>query len=198
MANINLLPWREKLREEKKRQFLIVLGLASAIAASIVLCIHLFFVNTINNQRDVNNILKKEIKLLDKQIKQIKKLKKEKESLLARMSIIEELQTSRPLSVKVFDEVVSIIPDGVYLLTAKRKGSKLDIIGIAESNTLVSKLMRNIDTAQWLKSAKLNEVKNADKSDNESKTFRLSMAIKKVTTSSDSLDDNFPDANDEK
>ena len=36
MARINLLPWREQLREERKQRFLVALGGVLAVSAGLV------------------------------------------------------------------------------------------------------------------------------------------------------------------
>ena len=103
-------------------------------------------------------MLKNEIEALEQRIKEIIDLEAKKESLLARMEIIEQLQRSRPEIVHVFDQLVRTLPDGVYLTTVKQTGPKIEIKGAAESNTRVSAFMRNIDKSGWLKDPDLEVV----------------------------------------
>ena len=95
---------------------------------------------------------------LDQRIKEILDLEAKKESLLARMEIIEQLQRSRPEIVHVFDQLVRTLPDGVNLNSVKQKGATIEIKGAAESNTRVSAFMRNIDKSGWLKDPDLEVV----------------------------------------
>ncbi len=163
MATINLLPWREVQREERKREFFILLGVGAGTAALILLIVHLVFAGFISAQKSRNRLLKSEIKVLDKKIASIDKLKKEKDALIARMNIIQELQTSRPLSVKLFDTIVDVMPNGVILLKVERKSENMVVEGEAESNTQVSELMRRIEQSIWLYKPKLSEIKQAGK-----------------------------------
>ncbi|MDJ0926355.1 MAG: PilN domain-containing protein [Gammaproteobacteria bacterium] len=150
MPRINLLPWRDELRNQRRNQFYAALG-GAAVAAGILLLLGYFaFSNVIDHQRDRNNVLKKEIAMLDKRIEEIIDLEEKKERLLARMQIIEQLQRSRPGIVHVFDELVRTLPDGVFLTEVKQTGQRLEIVGSAESNTRVSALMRNIDKSDWV------------------------------------------------
>lgn len=163
MPRINLLPWRAELRKKRRNQFFIGLGGAVVAAAAVVGLASLVMNLIVNNQRERNQILKTEIAALDERIKEIVDLEARRDSLLARMEIIERLQRSRPEIVHVFDQLVRTLPDGVSLTSVKQTGTKLEIKGVAESNTRVSALMRNIDRSGWLKEPDLEvvEVKTA-------------------------------------
>jgi type IV pilus assembly protein PilN len=150
MPRINLLPWREELRKRRRNQFIIGMGGAIGAAALVTLVANLVMGALVDGQRERNSILQAEIKLLDERIAEIEDLESQKERLLARMAIIEQLQRSRPEIVHVFDELVRTLPSGVYLTSIKQTGTRLEIRGNAESNTRVSAFMRNIDKSQWL------------------------------------------------
>jgi type IV pilus assembly protein PilN len=158
MPRINLLPWRAELRTARRNQFFVGLGGALAAAGVVVVLTNLVMGAVIDNQRARNKMLTTEIDALDQRIKEIVDLEAKKESLLARMEIIEQLQRSRPEIVHVFDQLVRTMPDGVYLKNVKQTGPKVEIKGAAESNTRVSALMRNIDKSVWLKDPDLEVV----------------------------------------
>ena len=169
MPRINLLPWREEQRLLRRNQFFAALGAAAVGAGLLLLLSNLGFNSVIGHQQDRNQLLKDEIAALDLRIAEIIDLEEKKESLLARMQIIEQLQRSRPGIVHVFDEVVRTMPDGVYLTEIKQTGRRLEIVGAAESNTRVSALMRNIDGSEWLGSPDLEvvEVKTNSRGGNQ-------------------------------
>jgi type IV pilus assembly protein PilN len=150
MPRINLLPWREAERKRKRQEFFLSLGAAFATAGLITLLGHWQMSASVQHQRDRNDYLTQEIAALDKQIEEINGLDAQKSRLLARMEIIETLQRSRPEIVHVFDEVVRLLPEGVYLTFLKQSGTRFEIRGIAQSSTRVSSFMRNIDASQWL------------------------------------------------
>ncbi len=102
-------------------------------------------------QNENNDFLKNEIKKLDQQIAEIQALQKEKAQLLARMEIIQQLQTNRPQVVRLFDGLVHTVPEGLYLTNLTRTGPSIVMDGKAESNTRVSTFMRNIEASNWLK-----------------------------------------------
>jgi type IV pilus assembly protein PilN len=158
MPRINLLPWREEQRRERKIAFAISLGVAAAAACITAFGGYLFFGSLISAQEARNARLKTEIQQLDKQIEKINSLELEKRKFIARMQVIEKLQRSRPEIVHLFDEVARTMPDGAYLTTIKQTGTRLRIEGVAQSSTRVSALMRNIDSSQWLRKPELEVV----------------------------------------
>lgn len=159
MARINLLPWREQLREERKQRFLVALGGTLVIAAGLVFLGGQYFNGAIEQQDARNEFIKKEIAVLDARIKEIKELKERRQQLLERMKIIQDLQGNRPVIGRIFDQLVRTLPDGVYFTGLKRVDRTIEIAGAAESNNRVSSLMRNLDASEWLIAPNLTEVK---------------------------------------
>jgi len=155
MPRINLLPWREGQRKERKVAFLVALGVAALAAGVTAFAAYLLYGSMIEQQEHRNTELRAQIKTLDKQIEEINSLESEKQKFIARMEIIEKLQRSRPEIVHVFDEIVRTLPEGVYLTAVKQNGNKLKFDGMAQSSTRVSSFMRNIDGSQWLRNPEL-------------------------------------------
>ena len=138
MPRINLLPWRDQQRRERKLAFFIALGGAVAVAAIAAFIAYLLLGSMIDAQEHRNERLRAQIKVLDKQIEEINDLEAQKQKYISRMQIIEKLQRSRPEVVHLFDELVKQMPDGTYLTTVKQTGAKLKLDGVAQSSTRVS------------------------------------------------------------
>ena len=162
MAHINLLPWREELRKQKQREFGIMAGSAVVVAGLIVLLSHLHVDGMINNQNERNAFLQNEITVLNKRIGRIQELVAMKQDLLARMNVIQELQSSRPESVHLLDELVRTLPDGVYLNRFVQRDRGLTMDGAAQSNARVSDYMRNIDSSEWFTAPSLSLIKTTE------------------------------------
>lgn len=180
MARINLLPWREKLRKQRQRDF----GLL-ALGALIVTVFgmgywHWFNESLIDNQKDRNRFLEKEIAKVDKEILEIRDLEETRQKLIARMKVIEDLQISRPQIVHLFDEMVTVIPDGAYLTKATQQGRNLVLQGRAQSNARVSTYMRNIDASPWLDNPKLGIIENKDQDREASAGSTFQLDLKQV------------------
>jgi type IV pilus assembly protein PilN len=159
MARINLLPWREQLREERKQRFLATLAGVLLLAGGLVFLGDRYFQGAIEYQNARNDFVRKEIAVLDARIKEIRELKERRQQLLERMKIIQDLQGNRPVIGRVFDQLVRTLPDGVYFTGLKMTGKNIAIVGAAESNNRVSNLMRNLDGSDWLDAPNLTEVK---------------------------------------
>ena len=158
MPRINLLPWREEERKERKLGFLVALGGGTVAALVAAFGAYLMFGSMIDAQDGRNETLRVQIKQLDKQIEEINNLESAKQKFIARMEIIEKLQRSRPEIVHVFDEIVRQLPEGVYLTAVRQQDKRLKFDGVAQSSTRVSTFMRNIDGSEWLQHPDLEVV----------------------------------------
>lgn len=159
MARINLLPWREQLREERKQRFLVTLAAVLVAASGLVFLGDRYLNASIEGQVARNDFIRKEIAILDTRIKEIRELKARRQQLLERMKIIQDLQGNRQIMARVFDQLARTLPDGVYFTSLKMTGKNIAIEGAAESNNRVSTLMRNLDASEWLTGPNLTAVK---------------------------------------
>ena len=175
MTQINLLPWREEQRQELKKQFVVMALMTCVLAAAIVGLIHFQMQAKIDYQLSRNSFLTDEIAKVDEEIKEISELQKVRRSLIERMEVIQDLQGSRPSIVHLFTEIVSSVPNGVYLQSLEQKGSNLKINGEAESNARVSTYMRNLQSSAWLKDPNLTIIEIEDKTVNRISTFTLTV-----------------------
>ncbi len=160
MTRINLLPWREARRAQKKRNFLTMLGIGAVVACAGVVLVHLYIQNLIDNQEARNQYLRDEITKLKKVEKEIQELDTAKERLLSRLEIIQNLQRSRPGMVKVYDTFVRELPEDIYLSSFNTEGKAVTLKGIARSNNVVSHFMRNLEDARLFGVPTLNFIEN--------------------------------------
>lgn len=158
MARINLLPWRDKLRKERQRQFVVALIGAVVLTGAGVWFVHQYVNELIAYQNNRNGKLQREISAADRKIQEIRQLEKRKADLLARMEIIERLQASRPEAVHVFDELVQTIPEGTFLTKFTYKGKAITLTGGAQSNARVSTYMRNLESSPWFSDPRLFQI----------------------------------------
>ncbi len=185
MANINLLPWREERRQELKREFLVVLGGMAVLGFGLVILMHLYVNGAIDDQQHRNAYLQRHIDELSEQVAEIKELEEKRNELLDRMNVIQGLQGDRPLIVRIFDELVRTLPDGVFYTTLKRSGAKVALEGVSESNNRISSLMRRLDSSDWFTSPNLSAVKAAPKYGEQASGFSLSVKISTPSKSGD-------------
>ena len=180
MAHINLLPWRERLREERRREFLTIMVGFVVIAGGLVFLVDRYFNGEINMQQARNNFVRAEIALLDARVAEINQLRQQKEDIRARMNVITDLQGTRPVIVRIFDEMVRTLPDGIYYEQVQRTEDVIAVEGIAESYARITELMRNLDDSEWFEATDLSEfsvVESAETSMSASISFSLTLNI---------------------
>jgi type IV pilus assembly protein PilN len=165
MPRINLLPWRDADRRRRRQEFLLGAVAALAAAGLVWLVVNWQFQAAIDYQNERNQLLRNEIAELDKQITEIVGLEQQKQRLIARMEVIEQLQRSRPEVVHLFDQLARTLPDGVYLTSVKQNNRRVQLDGFAQSSTRVSTYMRNIDSSEWLTDPALQVVETKGSGD---------------------------------
>lgn len=183
MTNINLLPWRELKREQDKKRFTTYLAITIAISIVIVFFVNYYVAANVVEQTALNSRLEAEITEYKKQIIEIKNLRTLRQSLIARMNIVQNLQATRILTVRLFDELIKILPDGVYVNKMERVGDKIMLSGYTESNSNISRLMQNIELSQWIQLPALSEIKKTKEGPDDSPSeFKLSFILKPKST----------------
>ena len=175
VTQINLLPWRAELRQEQKKQFAVMAVMTCVLAAAIVGLIHFQMQAKISYQMSRNRFVTDEINKVNEEIKEISELQKVRRSLIERMEVIQDLQVSRPSIVHLFTDIVSTVPNGVYLESMIQTGSNLELNGQAESNSRVSTYMRNLSASEWLKEPNLTVIEIEDITVNRISTFTLTV-----------------------
>lgn len=171
MAKINLLPWRDELRQQKQQDFIAKLGLV-VVMTCLVFSLGYFYIESMkSHQQRRNKIIETEIEIVDKKIKEIKDIELKKSQLLIKIDVIRELQESRPQIVHLFDELSKSTPEGIFLTKFVQTGKNLALTGSALSNARVSAYMRGIDKSLWLDAPELKEIqgKNQEKNDKYNK-----------------------------
>jgi type IV pilus assembly protein PilN len=177
MIPINLLPHREVRRKAQQRQFLVLAATTVGVGIGAVILVHGFLAQRIETQNSRNHYLELKIAELDKEIDEIKKLKEQTVSLLARKRVVESLQSNRTEAVRLLDQLVRQLPDGLYLKQVKQTGDVVNVQGYATSNARVSTLMRNFEASPWLEEPKLVEIKAVKLKDANVNEFNLNVKL---------------------
>ncbi len=179
MMRINLLPHRAEKRRARQIQFIAISALTVLAAAMLVGFVEVAISAQISYQERRNAYLKAEITKLDEQIAEIKRLREETQALLERKNVVENLQSTRSDVVHLLDQMLRILPEGVYLKTLKQTGNKINIVGYAQSNARVSTLMRAIQDSPWLNSPQLVVITATTVGKNRLNEFTLNFNLTK-------------------
>jgi type IV pilus assembly protein PilN len=179
VIRINLLPHRAEKRRARQIQFIALSVISIALAGFLVGAVELAISTQVYYQERRNTYLKQETAVLDKQIAEIKKLRQQTQSLLARKNVVEGLQSTRSDVVHLLDQMLRILPDGVYLKSLKQTGNRINLIGYAQSNARISTLMRAIEDSPWLDSPSLVEIHATGKGADRKSEFTLNFNLTK-------------------
>ncbi len=181
MIRVNLLPHRAEKRKRRQTQFA-ALSAVSLLAGIVLVGVgHFILAERIAYQERRNNYLNQEIAKLDRQIEEIRKLREETRALLARKDEVEKLQDTRSDVVHLLDQVLRILPDGVYLKSLRQTKEKISVIGLAQSNARVSTLMHKIESSDWLNSPTLVEVQSTNDRGQRLNQFTLNFNLTRHT-----------------
>ncbi len=168
MRQINLLPWREEQRQDRQRNFLILMAVVAVLAALAVFLVKGYFDSQIDGQNARNNYLRTEIAKLERQIARIDQLDETRRQLINRKEVIENLQSNRTLMVHLFEQLVRTVPDGIRLISVRQVGDQLTIDGTAQSSARVSTYLRNLEASPFLHDPTLRIVEaEAEETDRE-------------------------------
>ncbi len=173
MIYINLLPWREQRRAERRKQFYATLGVAALVGAGLVFGAHIYVNLLIDHQDTRNQMLQTEIRALDRQIARIRDLDQQRQAVVARIEVIQTLQASRPEAVHLFDQLVTTLPDGTFFRELRQEDEHIRLVGRAESNARISSLMRRFEDSPWLEEPSLQIIETRQEGPLQVRDFRL-------------------------
>ena len=175
LIRINLLPHRELKRAARRRQFNVLLGIAVVTGLVTVAMGHMVIASRQSSQQARNTYLTQEITKLDNQIVEIKKIREQTQALLERKQVVETLQSNRTEVVHLFDQMIRLLPDGLYLKSFKQTGGVVNISGYTQSSARVSTLMRSLEESPWFEEPRLIEIKAATVNNLRANEFVLSV-----------------------
>ncbi|KRW50106.1 fimbrial protein [Aeromonas allosaccharophila] len=162
MSNINLLPWREARALRQKKQFGALLGIFVLVTVALGFFANWLVDRQIVAQQQRNQRLVQEMTILDAQLGEIRLLKERRKELIDRMQLIEQLQMRRNVPVRLFNQLPSLVPNGVYLNTLAMQNNIIDVNGKTEAYGRVASMMRRIDGSGWLGQSKISTIFAAD------------------------------------
>jgi len=188
MIRLNLLPHRELKRKARQQQFAVLAGVTFFLGLLTVGMVHIMITGQIEHQESRNDYMKNQIAILDKQIDEIKQIRAQTQALLARKTVVETLQDNRSDVVHLLDQLVRLLPDGVYLRSIKQTNQTINLTGYAQSNARVSTLMRKLESSPWLGLPSLVEIKASKVNNARLNAFSLNVTL--VRSSQSAADGN--------
>lgn len=178
MARINLLPWREEQRRERQRYFMATVVVAAVLGVVLVFIAGFIFDQKISHQQLRNEMVKKEIRVLETRIKKIQDLERTRARLISRKQVIERLQASRSMTVELLDNLAKSIPAGITLATIRQQGATLALAGSSQSNARVSAYLRELKVNDLFLEPELEFVRASSKAASVTEPYEFSIKVK--------------------
>ena len=179
LTRINLLPYREEIKQRKQQQFKILMLGAFAVGLGLAAATYLGIDNAISNQEGRNNFLQTEIDRLDRELGEIEKLQQEKEAFLAKKLKVEELQEKRYQAAYILDSLNALTPDNTYLTALEAESpTSYKISGHAVSDNKIAVMMRSLPSTGIFLQPELLSIKKVD----NYQEFTLKSSINQVNT----------------
>ena len=177
---VNLLPWRERSRQGKRRRFLSILATSVILSLALLLAIDRQMAGSMAVRLSENQRLRTQIGLLGERGEEAGRLLREQENAALHMQALNSLQLSRPVPAAVLSELFTHLPAAAYFRSLERKGNNLQLEGVAESHAAIAELMRNLASSPWFPDVQLDDVsgENGDEAANPGLySFSLSLRI---------------------
>lgn len=179
LTRINLLPYREEIKQRKQQQFKVLMLGAFAVGLGLAAVTYLGIDNAISNQEGRNNFLQTEIDRLDRELGEIDKLQQEKEAFLAKKLKVEELQEKRYQAAYILDSLNTLTPDNTYLTALEAESpTSYKISGHAISDNKIAVMMRSLPSTGIFLQPELLSIKKVD----NYQEFTLKSSINQVNT----------------
>ncbi|HIO17853.1 MAG TPA: pilus assembly protein PilN [Gammaproteobacteria bacterium] len=170
---INLLPWREARRRRQRRQLWAAIVVICIVAGSVFAVAWWTQSEEISFQRSRNAYLLREIQKVEVQLKEIDQIKQRKKVLVARMTIIHQLQQERVGIVRTLDSLVRALPEGLFFVSAERSQGRFKLEGIAQSNARISELMVNLNSSVSFSDSHLEVINIGEIDETQTSRFEL-------------------------
>lgn len=162
-TKINLLPYREEIKQRKKQQFNILMLSALLVGVGLSVLAYVSINSAISNQESRNQFLETEISKLDTDLGEIKKLQQEKENFLAKKQKVEELQEKRSQAAYIIDTLNVLTPENTYLTAVNAENpTTYTITGRAMSDNKIAMLMRALPSTGVFSQPELLSIKKND------------------------------------
>jgi len=178
MIRINLLPHREQKKAAHRKRFQTLMLASLLVAIGLTYLSYMQLEDAKAAQLARNQRLDEEIGKINAKLSNIESLRQKKAELLARKQLVERLQYDRTQAVYIFDELIRLMPEGVFLKDFRQTGNNIALSGVALSSARVSLLMRSLAESNTFADPVLIEVSATNVDKIRANQFSLSVTLK--------------------
>ena len=141
---INLLPWREERRSQADAKFRQIFVSVVGLAVLVIMLIFGVIYYRLNQQQAINDEIKARISILDDKIHQMQQLKEQLDNTQKHSEALNALSEDRQVAYR-WQQLSSLIPEGVYLDEMSQAADMLSLTGKAVSTQSVSAFAHRLE-----------------------------------------------------
>lgn len=173
MTQINLLPWREQERKEKKYLFAVTAGIFFAAAIFLIVVIHFVFYGLVDTQLEYNQFLTSQLQSEQDALTDLSKKQKAQNAVIKQVQFIISLRDKSYQVVQLFNELPRVVPETVLILKLSKNDNLVSLSGVAQSNLQVSLMMQNIEKSKVFNQPTLTQISEGNQTNGKGENFEL-------------------------
>jgi len=163
MIKINLLPYREKAKKEKRSKQIFYVAGSLALFMLCLVWSYFYFTSEITGLEGKIASSKQNLKVLNEKVGDLEKYKAQKAELELKLGVITKLEENRLLPVKTLDDLSMLVPQkNVWLTKIEQSNDSLKIEGIGRDNIVAADFMKTIEGFAPIKSVDLVSSKKVE------------------------------------
>ncbi len=142
---VNLLPWREELREKHRRRCVVVL-LSAVLCGMGILALTAYYIDDqIQQQKSRLDLLGQYSAVQGERIRLLSVVRDDLGLIQQKLSYVEEVKHARNKATDVMNQLLLLVPPGVYADSIKMKGPELKISGFSENTEQLAEMLDNLE-----------------------------------------------------
>lgn len=173
MTQVNLLPWRERTKQEKKTRFIIVAIGVIILALITIIIAHIYYRHEINLQLSRNDYLTSELGKVQGKLNLLNAKKRELLAFNNELNFLLSLREKNYYAIRLLDTLAKITPDAVYLNKIEQKGRSVIIIGKANSDSQITLFIENLTKAKIFKQPELSHITAKESKSGNERIFQV-------------------------
>jgi type IV pilus assembly protein PilN len=154
MRAINFLPWREAIRQQRKKRGICCLFISGCLVFLCLFFLHQQTKKKLEQQVQRVQLLKQRALKIQEQMQAFHVLKQRQDRVFSLSAVLQTLQIQRQQVLSVLSELVDILPQAVYLTHMDYTAERVVLSGCAKSNIVLARLMTNFKHSTWVKEPK--------------------------------------------
>lgn len=181
MTQINLLPWREVARQQKKLQFIAIVAGFAVLTFFFMFLIHLYLSGLISRENNRISFMQSNISTKQREYTKLREDKKKQIALEAELIFINSLKFKSYNAVRILNELAERIPSSIILDKIIREDNKIKLQGKAQSELQITELMKNLSQSSIFTHPILTSISEKEGGSEAGRLFELELEEKGMT-----------------